>query len=328
MLPRCYITSAGNIIMSIVLTMRDDNFLCEVIKRDEAGPGAIYSPSLSLFPMTSFLQSSLSLCFFLHCSTHIHQETQWSNLTTWIWLSLTNQICNLTSLFITLYLILHCVFFFFFLDLSVRLKISGKVKKPPDALKYADIKIVSADPTHTHTHCSTQDITEQISVDVFVCLPNMCECECYFHSWLRPDKDPSWRGIMSVICSHPSFSPRTLLQFYSRPCRPSTSTYFVIILVIVVSLFTLHFSASPACCLLFVFAASTPVAWVKRSNSDLFSLSTHKKYHSNWNSSCNLKLTPDVKLRNARSTSRQVFAPTHSSYIVMYSERKRGNLLF
>lgn len=76
MLPRCYITAAGNIIMSIVLTMRDGSFLCEVIKRDGARPGAIYSPSLS-FPH-DIIPPVLSLFVFLSplLNSHLHQETQ------------------------------------------------------------------------------------------------------------------------------------------------------------------------------------------------------------------------------------------------------------
>lgn len=45
------ITSAGDITMSAVLNMRDDTFMCEAIKNDEARPGGIgriYSVCVSL----------------------------------------------------------------------------------------------------------------------------------------------------------------------------------------------------------------------------------------------------------------------------------------
>lgn len=41
MLHRWGITSAGDITMSAVLNMRDDTFMCEAIKNDEARPGGI-----------------------------------------------------------------------------------------------------------------------------------------------------------------------------------------------------------------------------------------------------------------------------------------------
>lgn len=69
------ITSAGDITMSAVLDMRDDTFMCEAIKSDEARPGGIgriYSRCLylTLSHLTSFFHLSLSLCFFLRCSPH------------------------------------------------------------------------------------------------------------------------------------------------------------------------------------------------------------------------------------------------------------------
>jgi len=56
---RC-ISSAGDITMSAVLNMRDDTFMCEAIKSDEARPGGIgriYSPCFCLysFSITSYL---------------------------------------------------------------------------------------------------------------------------------------------------------------------------------------------------------------------------------------------------------------------------------
>lgn len=67
------ITSAGDITMSAVLNIRDDTFMCEAIKSDEArlgGIGRIYRLclSLTLFPLTSF--HHLSLFVFLHRPTH------------------------------------------------------------------------------------------------------------------------------------------------------------------------------------------------------------------------------------------------------------------
>ncbi len=68
MFNRWRITSAGDITMSAVLNMKDDTFMCEAIKCDEARPGGIgriYSLSLTLSPPTSFL----CLSFFVSFST-------------------------------------------------------------------------------------------------------------------------------------------------------------------------------------------------------------------------------------------------------------------
>lgn len=72
MFNRWRITSAGDITMSAVLNMKDDTFMCEAIKSDEARPGGIgriHSLSLTLFP-PDIIPLSRFLCFFLHCSTH------------------------------------------------------------------------------------------------------------------------------------------------------------------------------------------------------------------------------------------------------------------
>lgn len=96
MLQQRRITSAGDITMSTVLNMRDDTFMREAIKRDEARPGGIYSLCLSVYNSVphDIIPPFISLCAFLHFLTHIFtlyiialllfrslQETQLSNLT-------------------------------------------------------------------------------------------------------------------------------------------------------------------------------------------------------------------------------------------------------
>lgn len=52
--------------------MRDDAFMCEAIKCDEARPGGIYSLSLSVCNAVphDIIPPFVSLCVFLHCLTH------------------------------------------------------------------------------------------------------------------------------------------------------------------------------------------------------------------------------------------------------------------
>lgn len=58
------ITSAGNITMSAVLSVRNDTFMCEAIKSDEVRPGGIgriYNLCISLLTLSPWHHSSISL---------------------------------------------------------------------------------------------------------------------------------------------------------------------------------------------------------------------------------------------------------------------------
>lgn len=74
---RC-ITSAGDITMSAVSNMRDDIFMCEAIKSNEAGQegiGKIHSLFPSNFPPpTSSLSHHMCVILYRNCSTHISSK--------------------------------------------------------------------------------------------------------------------------------------------------------------------------------------------------------------------------------------------------------------
>ena len=80
---------------------------------------------------------------------------------------------------------------------------------------------------HIFTHIDTIQ-HRRTNVCICLCLIHICVAVCNSHSWLHPDKDPSWRAVMSVIYIHPSFFPASITV--SNDAIPPSKVIFTLCL--------------------------------------------------------------------------------------------------